>query len=130
MEVSKQVKRNLNTNLELGPDFYSEPEVTFQGDLKMDSEPSLASLEGEKLLQTLVSLTGLPEGFAHQELNQILQSTGESPENRADMTLDDLRAALVRYLELLGPGDPELEPSELSCSDELREKNFKQISEH
>lgn len=65
------------------------------------------NLEGEELLRTIVDLTGLPEGFAQKELHEILDSSGESPETRANITLDELRAALIRYLETMDPnGDP------------------------
>jgi hypothetical protein len=64
-------------------------------------------LDGEKLIETLVSLTGLPEGLAHQELNQILDMSGHSSESRTTLTLDELRAALLTYLEALQPTDRE-----------------------
>jgi hypothetical protein len=60
-------------------------------------------LEGENLIQTLVALTGLPEGMANAEMNQILELSGHEPEKRSDITLDELRAALIAYLEALEP---------------------------
>jgi len=60
-------------------------------------------LEGENLIQTLVTLTGLPEGMANAEMDQILELSGHQPEKRSDITLDELRAALVAYLEALEP---------------------------
>jgi hypothetical protein len=59
-------------------------------------------LEGENLIQTLVALTGLPEGMANAEMNQILQLSGQE-EKRSDITLEELRAALIAYLEALEP---------------------------
>ncbi len=60
-------------------------------------------LEGENLIQTLVTLTGLPEGMANAEMDQILELSGHEPEKRSDITLDELRAALIAYLEALEP---------------------------
>ena len=69
------------------------------------------NLEGENLIQTLVTLTGLPEGMAHDELDQILSMSGHQ-EKRSDLTLEELRAALLTYLEAL-----DLEAAESGCSD-------------
>lgn len=69
----------------------------------MNVENHGESLEGENLIQTLVALTGLPEGMANAEMNQILELSGHEPEKRADITLDELRAALIAYLEALEP---------------------------
>lgn len=67
-----------------------------------------AQLEGEDLIQTLVSLTGLPEALANEEVNQILELSGHQPETkRSDLTLDELRAALIAYLETLEPEFPQ-----------------------
>jgi hypothetical protein len=60
-------------------------------------------LAGENLIQTLVTLTGLPETMANAEMNQILELSGHEPEKRSDITLDELRAALIAYLEALEP---------------------------
>jgi hypothetical protein len=73
---------------------------------KMENQtvaPNMEELEGEDLIQTLVSLTGLPEGMANDEMDQILQLSGHQPEKRSDITLDELRAALIAYLEALEP---------------------------
>jgi hypothetical protein len=61
------------------------------------------NLDGEKLIETLVTLTGLPENLAHQELDQILDMSGHSSESRTTLTMDELRAALLTYLEALAP---------------------------
>jgi hypothetical protein len=52
--------------------------------------------EGENLIQTVVTLTGLPEKTVRREIDRILELTGESLDQ---LTLDKLRAALVTYLE-------------------------------
>ena len=52
---------------------------------------------GEELIQTLISLTGLPELPVRAELEEILKSAGHSTIN--DLSMDDLRAALLVYLD-------------------------------
>ena len=51
---------------------------------------------GQELVQTLVSLTGLPEPWVSQELLQILETTGQ---NAQEITLEKLREAMLVYLE-------------------------------
>ncbi|MCC7442812.1 MAG: hypothetical protein IT285_14350 [Bdellovibrionales bacterium] len=53
---------------------------------------------GEELLSTIVELTGLEEGAVRQELGNILDGAGQP---QADVTLEQLRAALLQYLESL-----------------------------
>lgn len=53
-------------------------------------------LEGEELIQTLVSLMGLPEAGVRHELDGLLELSGK---NSQDLTLDQLREVLVLYLE-------------------------------
>jgi hypothetical protein len=67
------------------------------------------SLEGGQLIDTLVTLTGLPEPVAHDELDQILALTGRDGV-RADLTLDELRQALLIYLESFQPEGQSTEP--------------------
>jgi hypothetical protein len=55
-------------------------------------------LGGEELIQAVISMTGLPENLAQGELERILRATGHDAQN---LTLDDLRQALVMYLETL-----------------------------
>jgi len=66
------------------------------------------SLAGADLLEKIVSLTGLPSTEMEQELRLILDKSGINLEN---MTLDDLRLAMVSYLdsihEDLDPIEPE-----------------------
>jgi len=51
---------------------------------------------GPELLAALVALTGLPEPLVQEELVGILESAGHSP---ATLTLDQLRSAMMAYLE-------------------------------
>jgi hypothetical protein len=51
---------------------------------------------GQELLQTVVTLTGLPEQWIRNELDQILEQSGQSS---SDVTLDTLREAMAAYLE-------------------------------
>ncbi|MGK5082796.1 hypothetical protein WDW37_05780 [Bdellovibrionota bacterium FG-1] len=53
-------------------------------------------LNGESLIQQVVSLTELPEMMVHQEVTELLQFSGHSPET---LTLEQLRVAMVAYLE-------------------------------
>ena len=62
---------------------------------------------GPELLKTVVSLTGLPENDVAQELSKILEQNGSASES---LTLDELRDALLAYLETLH--------SEISSGDE------------
>lgn len=55
--------------------------------------------KGPDLVQKVASLTGLPEDFAKEELSKILEQTGHSEQ---DLTLEQLRSALISYLESLG----------------------------
>lgn len=52
---------------------------------------------GPELIETVVSLTGLPEPLMHLELERILGGAGH---NKQDVTLDQLRQALAIYLEM------------------------------
>lgn len=53
---------------------------------------------GEALIQTVVELTELPQQLISSELDQILERSGQSASH---LTLDQLREALVAYLEEL-----------------------------
>jgi hypothetical protein len=61
--------------------------------LKSQEEPG-----GEELIQQVVSLTGLPGAMVHKELNQILELSGQDSQA---LTLEQLRAAMLAYLESL-----------------------------
>ncbi|OFZ71295.1 MAG: hypothetical protein A3K03_09230 [Bdellovibrionales bacterium RIFOXYD1_FULL_44_7] len=51
---------------------------------------------GEELISAVVSATGLPESEVKGELDKILQSSGHDP---ANLTIDQLRSAMIAYLE-------------------------------
>ena len=50
---------------------------------------------GERLLQTLVELTGLPDDLIRVELEKIIEGAGHSHER---VTMDQLRLAMAEYL--------------------------------
>ena len=52
--------------------------------------------EGEALVETVITLTGLPEPLVSKELGQILEMSGHSSQ---ELTLDQLREAMLLYLE-------------------------------
>ena len=54
---------------------------------------------GKELIETVVSLTDLPEPEVREELDQILEMSGRSS---GELTLDELRKAMLIYLEALG----------------------------
>ena len=62
--------------------------------------------EGPELLNTVVSLTGLPEDLVELELLKVLEQTGCSGET---LTLDELRSALLVYLETFKPDFSDLD---------------------
>lgn len=62
------------------------------------AQKAVADTGGHELIQTIVSLTGIPEILMRKELDQILDSSGQDPQN---LTLDQLRLALVAHLEAL-----------------------------
>lgn len=51
---------------------------------------------GQKLIQQVVALTGLPEARTRHELDDLLHRYGQNPKN---LTLDQLREVLIAYLE-------------------------------
>ena len=74
---------------------------------ELDGEP-----DGQELIQTVVSLTGLPEAWVLPELDQILENSGQ---DSRDLTLQQLRDAMLAYLEamqsdFLSEIEPEVEP--------------------
>lgn len=54
------------------------------------------TIAGGELVKTLLTSTGLPESWVGEELGTILESAGHSP---ATLTLDELRSAMLAYLE-------------------------------
>jgi len=63
-----------------------------------EMEVSEVKLEpsGKTLIQTVVELTELPQSWVYSELDQILERSGQSANQ---ITLDQLREALMAYLE-------------------------------
>jgi hypothetical protein len=55
-------------------------------------------LTGEALISALADLAGLSEGAARREVQNILDATGDQV---PELTLDNLRSSLLRYLEML-----------------------------
>jgi hypothetical protein len=53
-------------------------------------------LGGDALIQTVVTLTELPEGIVQREVNEMIQLSGHETES---LTLDQLRVAMLNYLE-------------------------------
>ncbi len=51
---------------------------------------------GRELVDTLASLTGLPEPWVSQELVQLIEKSGK---NEKEITLEQLRDAMLIYLE-------------------------------
>lgn len=49
-----------------------------------------------ELLSEVASLTGLPVDWVESELTQIVKKSGHTPEQ---LTLDELRASMLEYLE-------------------------------
>lgn len=55
-------------------------------------------LTGSQLIKTVVDLTELPQSLMQSELGYIIESSGHVPEA---LTLDQLRSAMLAYLEAL-----------------------------
>lgn len=64
----------------------------------MDVSEKTAEPGGQELIDTVVSLTELPDPLVREELDQILQLSGK---NSGEVTLDELRKAMLIYLESL-----------------------------
>jgi hypothetical protein len=75
---------------------------------KKQLEPSPTSSDGtsgpsgEELIQQLVSASGLPEAAVHQELADICALAGQNPD---ELTLEQLREAMLTYLQALEAGE-------------------------
>lgn len=92
MDVSRNIpKANLEVNVPGGS-------LQDEGQAQSGSDP-----KGLQLIEAVINLTGLPESLAHQELDHILEMSGRGPGTRTDLTLDQLREALLAYLEALQP---------------------------
>ena len=51
---------------------------------------------GQKLIQTVMNLTGLPADLIEKEFLEMIKKNGFSP---AHLTLDELRCVMVSYLD-------------------------------
>jgi hypothetical protein len=115
MEVSKKQPKNFSRNLDgaAAVPVASVASVAPVAPVAMEESEAMStsansvthSLEGSQLIDTLVNLTGLPEPVAHNELDEILALTGRDGGARTDLTLDELREALLVYLETFKPVD-------------------------
>ncbi len=103
MDVLKG-KKNQHQNLDL--ELRKLPEMTQEKredsiSIEASTSPSADDpLDGKSLIDQVVSLSGLPEDLAHQELNQILRLSEMASPNE-NLTLEDLRSAMLVYLEQL-----------------------------
>lgn len=52
--------------------------------------------QGQGLLEEVASLTGLPQEWMQTELHRIVTASGHQP---SELTLDELRASMLAYLE-------------------------------
>jgi len=78
-------------------------------DVSKDTQPATDSASqsgaepgGPELIEQLVSATGLPKELVHQELDEICALSGQNP---GELTLEQLRAAMLTYLQALESGD-------------------------
>jgi hypothetical protein len=108
MDVSKSVSMSL----------LNSEEIALQG--TPGNEIPQVELGGRVLLETVASLTGLPQNLVHDELDQILKLSPGNPEG-GDLTMQELRTAMLAYLETLGEsfGDGSLESAESMSEVEL-----------
>lgn len=58
----------------------------------------VSNKKGSELLDTVASLTGLPEELVQNELHELIAAAGQ---NAGNVTLDQLRQAMLLYLETL-----------------------------
>jgi hypothetical protein len=65
--------------------------------MEVSSQDAVES-SGQELIQTLVTATGLPEEWIHNELDHILETSGQTS---VDITLEQLRASMLAYLEAM-----------------------------
>jgi len=79
------------------------------------NDRSASTQSGPELIETLVELTGLPKSAMEKEITSILGNAGK---NTDSITLDDLRGALIAYLEELSAEEERamLEAAEVPAS--------------
>ncbi len=74
------------------------------------------SEQGSELLTEVASLTGLPVDWVHTELTQIVKKSGHTPEQ---LTLEELRASMLVYLEEMNRELMAQEMSDLDLLDSM-----------
>ncbi len=62
----------------------------------MESVTSISEITGNKLIEAVVNLTGLPMNVIQHELHHYIEKSGHEI---GTLTLDDLRAVMLHYLE-------------------------------
>jgi hypothetical protein len=76
-------------------------EEALENAVEVNRDPVDDDLNGNDLLQTVVSLTGLPEPLVFEELDQLVEQSGKTTEA---LTLDELRVVMLKYLEEVQAG--------------------------
>jgi hypothetical protein len=71
---------------------------------------------GSELLVEVANLTGLPVDWVQTELTQIVKSSGHTPEQ---LTLDELRASMLEYLEEMNRELMEQEAADLQMLESM-----------
>jgi len=71
---------------------------------------------GSELLTEVASLTGLPVDWVQTELTQIVKDSGHTPEQ---LTLEELRASMLQYLEEMNKEMLAQEASDLEMLDAM-----------
>lgn len=71
---------------------------------KLDSASEGSAMEGDDLVRSIVALSGLPDQSIRSELRDILamnqsDSSEQKTPDLSKMSLDELRAAMLVYLE-------------------------------
>ena len=62
----------------------------------MEVSENKAELCGQELIEAVVSLSRLPDLLIRSELNEIVE---QAEQNEEEITLDQLRVAMLEYLE-------------------------------
>lgn len=78
--------------------------------------PSVETEKSSELLTEVASLTGLPVDWVHTELTQIVKNSGHTPEQ---LTLEELRASMLQYLEEMNRELMAQEESDLDLLDSM-----------
>lgn len=83
---------------------------------KTKKEPQVAPESDSELLTEVASLTGLPVDWVQSELTQIVKKSGHTPEQ---LTLEELRASMLEYLEEMNREMNAQEEADLDLLDRL-----------